>query len=181
MSFGGFWTWIEYIRRISKIQLNFSVQTKRRRKRKKKAIVYCSIQVVFGCVLCVRISSEVLSAILNQNNEQQRRGSEKYPNWTRCFRRRRRYAVPYFKIFFFKSRACIHTHTHKERTAQIIYFYIELCQFNSLAWLFFFFAEKPNNESSQIKTHEIPRRIKRMHVCAVGFVTLCIFKVLRTR
>lgn len=149
--------------------------------------MYCSIQVVFGCVLCVRISFEVLSAILNQNNEQQRRGSEKYPNWTRCFwrlffsRRRRCYAVPYFKVFLFKSHTCIHTHTRRERTTQIIYFYIELCQFNSLAWFYSFFAKKPNNESSQIKTHEIPRRIKRMHVFAVGFVTLCIFKVLRTR
>lgn len=138
--------------------------------------LYCSVDFIqsCSCALCIifaHISFGVLSAILNQN-EQQRKGSEKYPNRTRSFSCR-----SIFQGFSFSaSHSHSHTHSTKHKTHKSFTLHwiipIEYC-------CCCIFASNPNNELKK----KIPRsneRSRRMHVrCGLRFIVA--EKVLRTR
>lgn len=133
--------------------------------------LYCSVDFIqsCSCALCIifaHISFGVLSAILNQN-EQQRKGSEKYPNRTRSFSCR-----SIFQGFSFSaSHSHSHTHSTKHKTHKSFTLHwiipIEYC-------CCCIFASNPNNELKK----KFPGRMSEAEECmfAVGFVSLLLKK-----
>lgn len=132
--------------------------------------LYCSVDFIqsCSCALCIifaHISFGVLSAILNQN-EQQRKGSEKYPNRTRSFSCR-----SIFQGFSFSaSHSHSHTHSTKHKTHKSFTLHwiipIEYC-------CCCIFASNPNNE---LKKNSPVEWAKQKNACSLWASFHCCWK-----